>query len=114
MPRPPHICACGRLVPHGERCTCQKDADRARKRRHDAKRPSARERGYTTDWEKERAAFLEAHPCCAICGAVATVVDHITPHRGNKALFWDRYNWQALCKPCHDRVKQRQERAGDV
>ncbi|WP_317617964.1 HNH endonuclease [Rhodobacter capsulatus] len=45
---------------------------------------------------------------------MASVVDHITPHRGNKALFWDRYNWQALCKPCHDRVKQRQERAGDV
>ena len=33
----------------------------------------------------------------------ATVVDHITPHQGNQNLFWDTNNWQALCKPCHDR-----------
>ncbi len=33
----------------------------------------------------------------------ATVVDYMVPHRGDKALFWDRSNWQALCKRCHDR-----------
>ena len=33
----------------------------------------------------------------------ATVVDHITPHKGNQQLFWDRNNWQPLCKQCHDR-----------
>lgn len=27
----------------------------------------------------------------------ARVVDHITPHRGDVALFWDESNWQALC-----------------
>jgi 5-methylcytosine-specific restriction protein A len=32
----------------------------------------------------------------------ATVVDHIIPHRGDEKLFWDRDNWQALCKSCHD------------
>jgi len=32
----------------------------------------------------------------------ATVVDHIIPHRGDEKLFWDRDNWQALCKRCHD------------
>lgn len=32
----------------------------------------------------------------------ATVVDHIKPHRGDKALFWDEHNWQPLCKKCHD------------
>lgn len=32
----------------------------------------------------------------------ATVVDHITPHKGDKALFWQRANWQPLCKRCHD------------
>lgn len=32
----------------------------------------------------------------------ATVVDHIKPHRGDQKLFWDRGNWQALCKSCHD------------
>jgi 5-methylcytosine-specific restriction protein A len=34
---------------------------------------------------------------------MAVVVDHITPHRRNKELFWDKTNWQALCKRCHDR-----------
>ncbi|MFG1378079.1 HNH endonuclease [Xanthobacter autotrophicus] len=42
------------------------------------------------------------------------MVDHIIPHRGDKALMWDRSNWQALCPTCptcHDRWKQSQERA---
>jgi 5-methylcytosine-specific restriction protein A len=30
-------------------------------------------------------------------------VDHIIPHKGNKGLFWTRFNHQALCKSCHDR-----------
>jgi len=32
----------------------------------------------------------------------ATVVDHVIPHRGDAALMWDKSNWQALCKHCHD------------
>ena len=32
----------------------------------------------------------------------ATVVDHIIPHRGDKKLFWDERNWQALCESCHN------------
>ena len=83
-----------------------------RQRRHDAHRPSARERGYTGAWEEARRAFLALHPFCAFCGYTATVVDHITPHRGDMALFWDRANWQPLCKPCHDRRKQRLEAEG--
>jgi 5-methylcytosine-specific restriction protein A len=30
-------------------------------------------------------------------------VDHIRPHRGNRDLFWDMTNWQAMSKVCHDR-----------
>lgn len=33
----------------------------------------------------------------------ATVVDHVVPHRGEELLFWDRSNWRALCKRCHDK-----------
>lgn len=33
----------------------------------------------------------------------ATVVDHITPHKGNSELFWDSANWQSLCESCHNR-----------
>lgn len=37
------------------------------------------------------------------------VADHRVPHRGNPDLFWDEANLQCLCKPCHDRAKQRAE-----
>jgi 5-methylcytosine-specific restriction protein A len=30
------------------------------------------------------------------------VVDHVIPHKGDRALFWDEANnWQALCARCH-------------
>lgn len=38
------------------------------------------------------------------------VADHKKAHRGDEALFWDERNLQCLCKPCHDRLKQREER----
>jgi len=38
-----------------------------------------------------------------MCGEKAVVVDHITPHRGNETLFWDKVNWQGLCLSCHSR-----------
>jgi 5-methylcytosine-specific restriction protein A len=39
------------------------------------------------------------------------VADHKTPHRGDPALFWDEDNVETLCKPCHDKAKQAEERA---
>lgn len=65
-------------------------------------------RPYNARWQKARATWLRAHPLCAACetaGRVtaATVVDHIVPHKGDSALFWDTCNWQPLCKRCHDR-----------
>ncbi|WP_417278409.1 HNH endonuclease [Celeribacter sp.] len=111
MPKPPHVCSCGRVVPHGERCACQIARTRARNKRHDQRRPTAAQRGYNHAWRKARIEFLNYHPVCARCGAPATVVDHIIPHKGDDRLFWDKSNWQALCKPCHDRQKQREERA---
>lgn len=109
--KPPRLCSCGQVVPAGFRCECQLKQDRARKKRFDEKRPSARERGYTSEWEKERAAYLRAHPTCRRCGDPATTVDHVIPHKGNQRLFWDRTNWQPLCTPCHNSAKQREERA---
>lgn len=107
---PPRLCSCGNIVPSGERCACQKASDRARKARHDRRRPSSRQRGYNNEWRKARAAFLLAHPYCAMCGAPASHVDHIIPHKGDKRLFWDRTNWQPLCAHHHNSTKQREER----
>jgi len=39
----------------------------------------------------------------------ATVVDHVIPHRGDEALFWDRSNWRPLCKRCHDQKTRRED-----
>ena len=66
------------------------------------------ERGYNSRWQKVSKAFLKAHPLCVRCQAEgryvkATVVDHIIPHKGDRRLFWDRENWQPLCKHHHDK-----------
>ena len=79
--------------------------------RYDENRLNSCQRGYDAKWRKYRRWFLERHPLCNICGAPATVVDHIIPHKGNKELFWDTTNHQALCKHCHD-VKTVREDGG--
>ena len=63
---------------------------------------SAAKRGYGSK------AYLREHPLCEICKrngkyVQAAVVDHVKPHRGDSKLFWDKSNWQSLCKPCHDK-----------
>jgi 5-methylcytosine-specific restriction protein A len=55
-----------------------------------------------------RAQVLGAQPWCATCYArgvlePAIAVDHIIPHRGEPARFWDRGNLQGLCVGCHQR-----------
>lgn len=42
---------------------------------------------------------------------VATVVDHKIPHKGDMRLFWDRNNWQAMAKVCHDRKTAQEDGA---
>lgn len=55
----------------------------------------------TARWRALRRAVLEARPFCAACGAPATEVDHIVPHRGSEDLFYSEANLQPLCKRCH-------------
>lgn len=97
---------CGVLLPYGERY-CEQHR-RVAVQQSEQRRASSSERGYTGAWQRARAGFLRAHPLCAEHkrqGEIvpASVVDHIVPHKGDKALFWDRNNWQSLCKTCHDR-----------
>lgn len=107
--RAPSLRPCGCIVPVGQSCPHQRVTDRERKARHDRHRPSARARGYNTQWDHARRDYLQAHPLCA-CGTPAIVVDHIIPHKGDKALFWDKSNWQPLCTTCHNSTKQKEER----
>ncbi len=106
----PRICACGHRVAAGVRCPCERRGDAERKARFDRTRPGSSSRGYDRAWEAARAAFLKDHPFCRRCGAPAVVVDHIRPHRGDRALFWDKGNWQPLCIAHHSGAKQREER----
>ena len=63
---------------------------------------------YGRRWSRARTAYLFAHPWCVQCKAngslvPATQVDHIVPHNGNRAMFWDSRNWQGLCTSCHSK-----------
>ncbi|WDR07303.1 HNH endonuclease [Devosia rhodophyticola] len=108
--RAPRVCQCGKVHPSDERCPLAIARDKERRTRHDAKRPSSRQRGYTKEWEAASKVFLQVYPTCRRCSAPAALVDHIKPHKGDQALFWDRSNWQPLCAHCHNSHKQRQER----
>ncbi|ALN73584.1 HNH endonuclease signature motif containing protein [Aureimonas sp. AU20] len=113
--KPGRICACGNKVAGGELCQCQRQANRERKARHDASRPSAAARGYDGKWRMARLAYLAIHRTCRMCDEPATVVDHIIPHRGDFSkggLFWNRRNWQPLCAHCHNSKKQAAEKGG--
>ncbi|XZE36532.1 HNH endonuclease signature motif containing protein [Pirellulaceae bacterium SH501] len=90
-------------------------ADRARRlQKHTSLRRNSAKRGYDRQWRNARIGFLRENPFCVECAKddryiASTVVDHITPHRGDEVLFWARWNWQALCKRCHDRKTARGE-----
>lgn len=70
-------------------------------------------------WQTLRKDQLLREPFCVECArrgerVRATVVDHIVPHRGDRALFSDPKNLQSLCKRCHDRktLMERRQRQG--
>ena len=116
--RPCPQAGCSALVRGRGRCEAHKhvevEAQVQRWREADAARPSSHARGYDTRWVRASKGFLAKHPLCVECtrlGRVgaATLVDHIVPHRSDKTLFWDRSNWQAMCKPHHDAKTRRGE-----
>jgi hypothetical protein len=58
---------------------------------------------------------------CRMCAAIVTdgrkapnaaVIDHMQPHNGDLARFWDRDNMWLVCKRCHDGPCQAYERKG--
>lgn len=73
-------------------------------------------------WEALRVRIMaESEGQCAMCGTLcigphgkpdSPVVDHIKPHKGDEALFFDPDNLQLLCKRCHDGTKAREESRG--
>lgn len=71
----------------------------------------------TSEWQRlRRDCLIAALYTCTMCGFIGQsrdlVADHKTPHRGDRDLFFDPGNLQCLCATCHNRDKQREERAG--
>lgn len=71
-------------------------------------------------WRDLRAQQLAIEPTCRMCRAagrttLATVCDHVVPHRGDLELFW-KGPFQSLCDQapfrCHSSRKQRIEALG--
>lgn len=114
--RPRRLChrpGCKTLVDVGSGGLCDVHK-KARQREIDKRRGSSSQRGYDARWVKARKMYLARHPLCIEClrngkETLATVVDHITPHRGNYELFWDESNWQSMCKLCHDRKTAKED-----
>jgi 5-methylcytosine-specific restriction endonuclease McrA len=85
---------------------------------YDRRRGSARERGYDARWDRASLGFRQRNPLCLGCSAVGrtastSVTDHVIPHRGDMAIFWDREQWQPACDWHHSVVKQQLEQKFD-
>ena len=109
-PRPCKAPGCSGTV-RGEARYCNRHADQEieDRRLYDERRGTSASRGYGSKWQKRRKVFLALNPLCNDpdqrhegVTVAATVVDHIKPHKGDEALFWDPTNLQALCRRCHD------------
>ena len=98
-----HACAhprCPRLVERG-RARCP-EHERAYGGQRRETRPELRLYHDGGWWRAFRKTFLAEHPLCVDCGKPATVVDHVTPHRGDPAKF-RAGPFAARCAGCHSR-----------
>lgn len=120
--RPCKAPGCPALVSSGSMCEAHA---KVRRKQADDHRGNATQRGYGYRWQQTSKGFLRSHPLCQCSECqegklkvtASEVVDHIVPHRVDEAiksgnadwikraweLFWNRDNWQAMSKPCHDR-----------
>lgn len=72
----------------------------------------------TRAWRLRRQTQLDAEPWCCECAkrgkrVVATVADHITPHKGNERLFFEG-DLASLCAHHHNSKKQSEERKTEL
>lgn len=104
MSPPKHCPQYGHPAYRGKRCPlCAKVSE--------ARRPSARQRGYDTSFQKEASEFLKAHPVCT-CGKPAVLVRHKVSIRLRPDLRMDRSNWLPGCRSCNAKDMHREQQAG--
>src|SRR5262245_61205141 len=83
---------------------CERHAQQDRRERY--KRNN--EHLYDGKWKATSQAFI-AGKSCVDCARPAEVTDHSTPHRGNRAAFWDRSLWVPRCWSCHSSKTVRED-----
>lgn len=106
---------CSVLVDKGN---CPEHTNTAARQAADRHRGSAYRRGYDgTRWKRSRDGFIAKYPYCGMrpnkqppvmsrchnlgLRTLGYQVDHVIPHKGDQALFWDvDGNWQTLCASC--------------
>jgi hypothetical protein len=70
----------------------------------------------TADWRRIRERQLATKPLCERCErrglvVIATVVNHVGRHGGDRAKFFGG-PFESACKPCHDGEIQSEEKSG--
>ncbi|GAA4218581.1 5-methylcytosine-specific restriction endonuclease McrA [Sagittula marina] len=114
----------GKLAGRGMPSRLGRPVSRLVSKRPEAAKPEGQRNAWhkwynTTRWRKLRWSVIEAanFTCQRLgCGRIEAdtsklVADHVKPHRGDAALFWDRKNLKCLCQSCHSGAKQREEAA---
>ena len=102
--RPPRACRIGNC-PHPAvsrgRCALHSQADEQQRHRYGAS--VYNDKRWRGRWGL-RQQVLHYKPFCELCGRLASVVDHIIPHRGDEQLAFNSANLRPLCSTCHGRV----------
>lgn len=100
--RAPSLRSCGCVVPFGVLCQHARARDR--------QRPTARERGYDTEYQAAAAEYLKARRWCT-CGARAVLVRHVISVRLRPDLRMDQSNWLPGCRSCNAKDAHRDRAA---
>lgn len=88
---------------------------KAKRRREDQRRPSAKARGYDSKWERTRRLYLRSHPICEDpegCIDRSTDVDHIDGLGPLGPKGHDEENLRALCHSHHSKRTARDQPGG--
>jgi 5-methylcytosine-specific restriction protein A len=79
-------------------------------------RGTNKQRGYSTDWNKLRNAYIQEHPICERCEAKGHIteakeVHHIEPFQGiDDPLRMDPNNLFSVCPSCHRKLEHERRR----